>query len=79
MCKFVIKVKKIYIGINNKDCDLKAENIKEYDNFTEFTFEGEIYKINLLGTHNIYNALMAIAIGRLAGGSKNEIKNGLFI
>ena len=72
-----IKVKKIYIGINNKDCDLKAENIKEYDNFTEFTFEGEIYRINLLGTHNIYNALMAIAIGRLAGGSKNEIKNGL--
>lgn len=72
-----INIRKIYVGINNKDCDLVAENIREYDGKISFEANGEIYEINVPGIHNVYNALSAIAVGKLVGGTEKHIKAGL--
>ena len=62
------KIKKIWIGIDNKDVDIRATNIKCSKDGTEFDVQlkdKEKYHFNtkLLGQHNIYNILSAIACG----------------
>lgn len=42
-----------------------------------FEFEKEIYKLNILGKFNIYNALPAILLGKRYGLSTEQIKSGL--
>jgi len=59
----------IWIGINNKDVDVKAENIKMYS--TGMTFDIKYkneknkyhFETKLLGYANIYNILAALALG----------------
>ncbi len=68
-------------GIENKDADLVAFNIKKASTFTEFcvTIEGEDYtlRINVPGMHHVYNALAAILVGILYGMPMEEIINGV--
>ena len=72
-----IKIKTIFVGINNPDCNIKAENIREEDGRVFFTLEGEEYELSVPGVHNVYNALSTIAVGRLLGGDTKDIKEGL--
>ena len=64
------KVKVIWIGIDNKEADVIAKNIKCSNKGTSFdvVFKGEkeIYhfETKLLGKHNVYNILDGIACGR---------------
>ena len=64
------KVKIIWIGIDNPDADVRATNIKCSNKGTTFdvVFKGEDKKVpfqtNLLGKHNVYNILSAIACGK---------------
>ena len=64
------KVRIIWIGIDNKDVDIYATNIKCSNKGTEFdvVFKGDKEKYHfvtkLLGKHNVYNILAAIACGR---------------
>jgi UDP-N-acetylmuramoyl-tripeptide--D-alanyl-D-alanine ligase len=71
----------LYYGIDNKNCDYKAQNVISCNNYTEFevvTPYGEFFaKINTLGLHNVYNALVAISVGFSLGLSIEEIKDGL--
>ena len=57
----------LYFGIESKNCDITAENIKKYSGGTDFTvkIDGEEYdvSINVPGTHHVYNALAAILAG----------------
>ena len=61
------KVKTIWIGIENKDVDIRATNIKCSEKGTHFTllYEGEKYpfQTKLLGKHNVYNILAGVACG----------------
>ena len=63
------KVKTIWIGIDNKDVDVRAENIKCSNKGTTFdvVFKGDSkkypFETKLLGKHNVYNILSAIACG----------------
>ncbi len=63
------KVKTIWIGIDNKDVDVKATNIKCSNKGTEFdvVLKGKKKKhhfvTKLLGKHNVYNILAGIACG----------------
>ncbi len=61
------KVKIIWIGINNKEADFNASNIKSDKNGMsfEFTYQEKSYKVEtkLLGVHNVYNILASIALG----------------
>jgi UDP-N-acetylmuramoyl-tripeptide--D-alanyl-D-alanine ligase len=63
-------VRIIWIGIDNKDVDVCATNIKCSNKGTEFDvkFKGDKEKYHfvtkLLGKHNVYNILASIACGR---------------
>lgn len=63
------ELKVIWIGIDNKDADVCAGNIKCTSNGTVFTLylkgEKESYEFatKLLGRHNVYNILAGIALG----------------
>ena len=63
------KVPLKWIGINNKDVDIRAENIKVSHQGVTFDVifkdDKKKYKFEtkLLGSHNVYNILAAIALG----------------
>jgi len=61
------KVKTIWIGIDNKDSDIYATDIKMSNNGLTFNviIDKKKYKFEtiLLGRHNVYNILGAIALG----------------
>ncbi len=61
------KCKKIWIGIDNKDADIYASNVKMSNNGLEFNVnvKGKKYKFEtiLLGKHNVYNILGGVALG----------------
>ena len=63
-------VKIVWIGIDNEDVDVRAKNIKCSSKGTTFDviFKGDkktySFETNLLGKHNVYNILSAIACGK---------------
>jgi len=72
-------VKVIWIGIDNKDADVRAVDIKCSNKGTNFNviFKGDKTKYNfqtkLLGNHNVYNILAGIACGIEFGISIEEL------
>ncbi|MBE7037663.1 MAG: UDP-N-acetylmuramoyl-tripeptide--D-alanyl-D-alanine ligase [Ruminococcaceae bacterium] len=69
--------KTLFFGIENKDCDVVASDIKLCELSSEFKINGEEFKVNIPGIHNIYNALCAYSVAKLYNMSYEEIKNGL--
>lgn len=70
------RVKTVTYGLDAV-ADLKAENIREFLTHTEFTVGGVKAKINLLGRHNVYNALAAWAVCAANGVAQETILRGL--
>lgn len=83
--KYKIKndCKVYWIGIDNKDVDLYATNIKLSHNGTTFDciFKGDknkyTFKTKLLGKHNIYNILDGIMLAHLLGIDISDIIRGV--
>nr|QGT50893.1 UDP-N-acetylmuramoyl-L-alanyl-D-glutamate--2,6-di aminopimelate ligase [uncultured Elusimicrobia bacterium] len=73
---FKNRVKIVTFGIDG-EADLRAENIQEFLTHTEFTVRGVKAKINLLGRHNVYNALAAWAVCAANGVAQETILRGL--
>ena len=77
------KVKTIWIGINNKEVDVLAKNIKCTNKGTEFdvvftkTKETHHFETKLLGKHNVYNILAAIACGKEFGIEIEDLKQAV--
>ncbi len=75
--------KLIWIGINNEDVDIKANNIKMSHRGTSFdvTFKGSkqkyTFKTKLLGHANVYNILASIALGDEFGISKEQLQSAV--
>ncbi len=73
--------KVIFFGIDNKNCDVLAEDIKEIGLSTEFVaIKGEVRQkitIPTVGIHNVYDALTAFAVGLEYGISPKNIAKGL--
>ena len=67
----------VYVGIENKECNLIAEDITSNEYGSLFKCGGREYRINPVGVHNIYNALIAIAVGEMMGLSYEKIYAGL--
>ncbi len=72
-----LPVKTLYFGVENPECDLTATNLTAGEDKVEFDCEGQHYVLNTPGSHNVYNALAAIACGRLAEMESQEIAQGL--
>lgn len=58
-------IKTVNFGIRNEKADFKAENVKQTAQGMEFFLNGNLIKLPLLGRHNVYNALAAIATASL--------------
>ncbi|MDO4501209.1 MAG: UDP-N-acetylmuramoyl-tripeptide--D-alanyl-D-alanine ligase [Erysipelotrichaceae bacterium] len=73
--------KVVRIGINNKEADLVAYDMKYSNTGTSFKvdIDGETVEFNtiLLGEHNVMNILSGIALAKELGLSNNEIKAGV--
>ena len=73
----------LWIGIDNKDVDLRATNIKLSGSGTTFdcVFKGDkkkyTFNTKLLGKHNVYNILAGILLGKQLGLSIEELKRGV--
>ena len=71
----------VFFGIENKKCDILAEEIKEIGLSTEFVaVKGDIRQkitIPTVGIHNVYDALSAFAVGLEYGISPENIAKGL--
>ncbi len=72
------KCKIIYIGIDNKDVDVRAENIKVSNEGTTFDVifkdkEKYSFETKLLGYANVYNILAGIALGVELGIDKKQL------
>ena len=71
----------ITYGIENPDCDFKAENIREEGLFTYFEvhFNGKVQNIKLptVGIHNVYDALAAFSVGSFWGVEPSAAAQGL--
>ena len=59
------------------EADFKAADIRESLTHTSFTVNGVPARINLLGRHNVYNALAAYAAARAGGVEEKYIVQGL--
>lgn len=73
----------VWIGIDNKDVDVHASNIKLSHTGTTFdcTFKGDKkkykFETRLLGQANVYNILAAIALGKELGISIEQLQVGV--
>ena len=77
------KVKIIWIGIDNKDVDVRATNIKCSSKGTTFDVvlkndkKKYSFQTKLLGNHNVYNILAGIACGIEFGIDMDSIKEAV--
>lgn len=72
----------VYVSMENKDSDYRAVNVVENDGYYTFDIEtknGTVkdFRINVLGIHNVYNAVVAYAVGKIADMDDDSIKAGL--
>ena len=76
--------RRIYFGIENDQCDIVAEEIRQIDGGVYFTVRGLGQRFQIFvpqeGRHMVYNALAAVAVGLLSGVSPESIQYqlGLF-
>lgn len=75
--KGTLPFKTIYYGMKNADCEVVAENVDIGNNGISFTVDGEKYSVNLVGEHNVLNALCAITVGKICGLNADNIRKGL--
>lgn len=68
--------RKITFGLS-KDADYTADAIQATNSGVEFQVSGVPFHIGIVGEFNVYNALSAIIVSRLAGISDNVIAKGL--
>lgn len=68
---------RITVGINSGKNNIVAKDVKPDDEGITFRVDNEEYRINIIGVHNVYNALVGIAVGRCIGIDDHTIKKGL--
>lgn len=79
-CRGRLAQKILYFGIENKECDYLACNIRETEAGQRFSVRGKAAfdcEITQKGAHNIYNALCAASLGDILGLDKEQIITGL--
>lgn len=79
--KEINRVRPLYFGIENNECDVVAMDIQEEDGGSNFRVKGmnaefEVY-IPVTGRHYIYDALAAITVGLLQGIAPVKIQRAL--
>ncbi len=76
LAQFNGRVRVVTFGVKTK-ADFTATNVHEFLTHTSFEINGVPMQINLLGRHNVYNALAACAAAHANGISLETIARGL--
>lgn len=80
-CNYKKKHECITYGIDSKNCDFRAVDIKQKISGIYFNIEYQntcqSIHLNCIGKHNVYNALVAFAVAKLFGIKEHEIVNAL--
>lgn len=75
------KCKIVTFAIKDKTADFYADNISSNDSCIKFDVINDNQStevvLNCIGEHNVYNGLIAFAIGRISGLANSEIVKGL--
>ena len=71
-----------YFGMKNEECDYFASNIRNTETGLVFdmrtpTSEYKDIEINLAGSHNVYNAMVAFSVGLKMDMAEEAIREGL--
>ncbi|MDY3006911.1 UDP-N-acetylmuramoyl-tripeptide--D-alanyl-D-alanine ligase [Anaerococcus sp. AGMB00486] len=61
----------------NDDVDFKVKSLSLTNTYTRFIYKDEEYTVPLLGAHQVYNAALAVLIGKIFELSYKDINNGL--
>ena len=72
----------LYFGMKNEECDYFASNIRNTEGGIVFDMrtpnkEFNDIEINLAGSHNVYNAMVAFSVGLKMEMSEESIREGL--
>ncbi len=72
----------LYFGVKNEECDYFASNIRNTESGLVFDMRtpvGEFknIEINLVGAHNVYNAMVAFSTGLKMNMNEADIREGL--
>ncbi len=65
------------VGYGFEKGEMRADDIHINDSGTTFTYNGTLYSIPVLGSHQVLNALAAIGIGHYIGLTDRQIEEGL--
>lgn len=68
---------RICVGIKNDNNTVIAKDVTPDDEGITFKVDNEEYRINIIGVHNVYNALVSIAVGKCIGIDTDAVKKGL--
>lgn len=75
-----LSVKTLYCGMKNEDCDIFGESLGQDPENIRFAVRGlpgVSFHIHCGGAHNLQNALIAVAVGKLFGLDTQQIGRGL--
>ena len=76
-----VNAKTVFYAVDNKEADYYADNIVEYDGYTEFEIVHGDHRVparvNVLGVYNVLNAVLCYAIGKSFKLTDEEITRGL--
>ncbi len=72
----------VKVGIDNKNCDCIAQNIRATENATidfDIVYKGQTYpaSISVVGKHNIYNAMVAFVTAHFLGLPVDKVLAGV--
>ena len=71
-----LKFKTVFFGIENEKCDIVAKNVVVSAEKISFTIDGKYFELDIMGKHNVYNALASYAVAKLYDMSDELIQKG---
>jgi len=71
-----LKFKTVFFGIENEKCDIVAKNVVATSEKISFTIDGKYFELDIMGKHNVYNALASYAVAKLYDMSDELIQKG---
>lgn len=74
--KNCLKFKTVFFGIENEKCDVVAKNIKTHEDKVTFTINNTDFEIDIMGRHNVYNALASYCVAKIYDIDDELIQKG---
>lgn len=71
-----LNFKTVFFGIENEKCDVLAKDVKVYEDNLKFSINGTEFEVDIMGKHNVYNALASYCVAKLYNMEDKLIQKG---